>query len=188
MPYRKIEFRAGNYYHLYNRGNDRQKIFRERENYLFFLRRARKYFTDRVEVIAYCLMPNHYHFLVHLLTDDLSASMHRLALSYSKAFNTRFDRAGSLFAGPFGARLVLNTEYLVHLSSYIHLNPVAAGLVAQAEHWEFSSYREYVGLRHGTLPAPDIVLSSFTSQVDYKSFVETNAERDAGIIEHLMLD
>jgi len=189
MPYRKIEFRAGHYYHLYNRGNNRQDIFFERENYLFFLRRVREYFhKDAVQVVAYCLMPNHYHLLVHLMVDDLSAIMQRFTLSYTKAFNKRYNRRGSLFEGPFEAKLVDTTEYLVHLSRYIHLNPVAAGFVSQAEQWEFSSYREYIGLRGGSLPVPDIVLSQFADCSDYQAFVEAYHESDLEVIEHLMLD
>lgn len=189
MPYRKVEFRAGRYYHLYNRGNNRQDIFLERENYLFFLRRMRKYFlTDAVKVIAYCLMPNHYHLLAYLMVDDLSGIMQRFALSYTKAFNKRYNRAGSLFEGPFEAKLVETTEYLIHLSRYIHLNPVAAGLVSKAEDWESSSYREYIGLRNGTLPSPDVVLSHLAGRSDYQAFVEAYVESDVEVIRHLMLD
>ncbi|MGA9348067.1 MAG: hypothetical protein WBW48_04590 [Anaerolineae bacterium] len=72
MPYRPVEFRSGEYYHVYNRGNNYQPIFFERENYLYFLRQLRKYLVvDAIEIVAYCLMPNHYHLLVYLKTDDL---------------------------------------------------------------------------------------------------------------------
>lgn len=189
MPYRKVEFRAGHYYHLYNRGNNRQDIFLERENYLFFLRRLRKYFVPgAIKVIAYCLMPNHYHLLVYLMVDDLSSIMQSFALSYTKAFNVRYNRVGSLFQGPFEAKLVDTVEYLTHLSQYIHLNPTTAGLVSKAEEWEFSSYREYIGLRHSSLPWPDVVLSQFADRRDYRAFVEAYVESDVEIIRHLLLD
>ena len=72
MPYRKEKFVSGAYYHLFNRGIDKGLIFFERENYLFFLRQIRKYFTHEImTIIAYCLMPNHYHLLVQLKTDEL---------------------------------------------------------------------------------------------------------------------
>lgn len=86
--------------------------------------------------------------------------MMKLSVSYTKAINKRYGRVGSLFQGPFRAVHVDRNEYLLHLSRYIHLNPVTAGLVPQPEEWEFSSYREYIGLRNGTLPEPKIVLSS----------------------------
>jgi len=189
VPYRDVEFRADHYYHLYNRGHNKQTIFFERENYLFFLRRLRKYLVpDVFELVAYCLMPNHYHFLIHLKMDDLSARMQPFALSYTKAINKRYDRKGGLFQGPFRATLVETDEYLLHLSRYIHLNPVTAGLVAKAEDWEFSSYRDYIGLRSGTLPTPDIVLAHFPSPAAYQAFVEAYTVGDEEIIRHLMLD
>ncbi len=75
MPRRKVAFLPGHYYHLYNRGNNHQTIFFERENYLFFLRQFRHHVAvETADVLAYCLMPNHYHFLVHLRGKDLSES------------------------------------------------------------------------------------------------------------------
>jgi len=189
MPRRQVEFRAGHYYHLYNRGNNRQAIFFERENYLFFLRQMRKYFLpESVEIIAYCLMPNHYHLLVYLKVDDLVSIMQPFTLSYTKAINQRYARTGTLFQGRFKAILVDRDDYLVHLSRYIHLNPVMAGLIRMPEDWEFSSYRDYIGLRRGTLPVPAIVLSQFPSPEAYQAFVNAYREADHKVIEHLMLD
>ncbi len=131
MPYRAIEFRAGEYYHLYNRGHNQQVVLLERENYLFFLRQLRKYLQpERIDIIAYCLMPTHYHLLVYLKTDNLGSLMQPFALSYTKAFNKRYGRAGALFQGRYRAALVDRDEYLVHLSRYIHLNPERAKMVS----------------------------------------------------------
>jgi len=189
MPYRDVEFRAGEHYHLYNRGHNFQPIFFERENYLFFLRQLRKYLTaETMDIIAYCLIPNHYHLLAYLKTDDLSRQMQPFALSYTHAINKRYTRAGALFQGRFKAIHVDQDRYLLHLSRYIHLNPVAAGLVRWPEGWEFSSYPEFIGLRNGILPKPDIVLSQFLSPDAYRQFVEAYVESDKKIIEHLMLD
>jgi len=159
MPQRNVELCAGEYYHLYNRGNNRECIFYERENYGFFLRRLRKYLVPILDVVAYCLMPTHYHLLILLEEVDLSHRMQLFSISYTKAMNKRYDRVGSLFQGAFQAKHVDGNDYLVHLSRYIHLNPVMAGLVKRPEDWEFSSYREYIDLRNGTLPQPEIVLS-----------------------------
>ena len=147
-----------------------------------------KYFTPaQVEIIAYCLMPNHYHLLVCLNSDDLARVMQPFALSYSKAIAKRFGRTGTLFQGPFKSRLVDKNEYLLHLSRYIHLNPVFAGLAAKPEDWEFSSYRDYIDLRSGTFVRPEIILSQFGREA-YRLFVEEYRKEDLRKIEHLMFD
>ncbi|WP_254175061.1 transposase [Planktothrix pseudagardhii] len=88
MPRRQVIFQAGNYYHVYNRGNNRQLIFFERDNYIYFLRQLRNHLiTNGVDIIAYCLMPNHYHLLVYLQTDNFSELMQSFSLSYTKAIN-----------------------------------------------------------------------------------------------------
>jgi hypothetical protein len=143
---------------------------------------------EEVDFIAYCLMPNHYHFLVFLKSDDLSSLIQSFALSYTKAINKRYGRVGSLFQGRFKAIHVDRDEYLVHLSRYLHLNPVAAGLVSRPEDWEYSSYREYLGLRQGTLPKPGIVLSQFSSPDAYRDFVEGHLAKDRSLIAHLLPD
>jgi putative transposase len=189
MPYRSLEFKAGEYYHLYNRGNNFQPVFFERENYLFFLRQLRKYLRpDCAEVVAYCLMPNHYHLLIHLKTDDLPGMMQPFALSYTKAINERFGRVGALFQGRFKAIHVDREEYLLHLARYIHLNPVAAGLTRSPEEWEFSNYRDMLGFRHGTLAHSDIVMAQFPSSDHYRKFVEAYIADDREFIRPMMLD
>jgi len=120
--------------------------------------------------------------------DDLSRAMQRFTLAYTKAINERFGRVGSLFQGRFKAVHVGRDEYLLHLSRYIHLNPLAAGLVRRLEDWEFSSYPEYLGLRSGKLPRPDKVLSQFPSREAYREFVESYTESDRKTIEQFALD
>ena len=189
MPIRDTPFRAGEYYHVYNRGCNREPIFVRRENYLFFLTRLREYLCDSTaDVFAYCLMPNHYHLLIRLRDDDLSGPMHAMSTSYSKAFNKECQRVGPLFQGPFRAIHVDREEYLLHLTRYIHLNPVVAGLVARPEDWEFSSYPEYVGLRNGTLPQPHGVLESIGSSEAYRAFVEAGGEGRQEPIMHLLIE
>jgi REP element-mobilizing transposase RayT len=188
MPQRNVELVAGEYYHIYNRGNNRERIFYDRENYGFFLRRLRKHVSPILDVVAYCLMPNHYHLLVLLKEADLSHRMQLFSISYTKAMNKRYDRVGSLFQGAFKARLVEENDDLVHLSRYIHLNPLKAGLVSKAEGWEFSSYREYVGFRDGTLPKPEVVLSQFPSSEAYRAFVEEYVPSDRETIADLLFE
>jgi putative transposase len=166
MPSRRTPLEAGNFYHVYNRGNNHQNIFFERDNYLHFLHLMREYLVNNgVDILAYCLMPNHYHFLVYLQDDNLSAVMHRLSVAYTKGMNKRFDRSGSLFEGRFQSIHVNDLNYLIYLARYIHLNPVKAGFVDRAEEWEFSSYAEYAGLRLGTLPKMEYLKLQFQNEL-----------------------
>ncbi|MCD4737955.1 MAG: transposase [Anaerolineae bacterium] len=183
MAIRKTRFCAGETYHLYNRGNDRRRIFFERENYLFFLRRVRKYLLPQMEIAAYCLMPNHYHLLVRVreiktsdffkksdVCQEVSEAMRKLSISYTKAINKRYHHVGSLFQGPFQAKHVDTPQYLLDLSCYLHLNPVKAGLITEPAAWEFSSYQEYSGVRVGTLPKPEIVLTHLPPGQNYQGY------------------
>jgi len=189
VPRRKIDFVVGEYYHVYNRGNNRAEIFFDRDCYLFFLER----FTEHVNssfaaVVAYCLLPNHYHFLLQLKSTEFSDAMQAFGTSYTKAVNKRFDRVGPLFQGRFQAIHVDRDEYLVHLSRYIHLNPVVAQLVKQPLHWEMSSYAEYMGCREGLFVVRDSILKHFDTADAYRRFVEVDTSDAAISIEHLMLD
>jgi putative transposase len=204
MPRRHQQFAVGETYHVYNRGVDRQPIFFEPDNWAFFLRKVREYLLGEprrarstpglsktrgagnraagrgVDVLAYCLMPNHYHLVVRLLADDFSCRMQRLSLSYTNAINRARSRVGPLFQGPFRAVLVEEESHLLHLTRYVHRNPDAAHLVASPAEWDFSSYRDYLGLRSGSLPSPEIVLQEFGSPEAYRRFVEGHAAVPAG--------
>ncbi|MGL4503836.1 MAG: REP-associated tyrosine transposase [Planktothrix sp.] len=185
MPRRKLVFQPEHYYHIYNRGNNRQDIFFERDNYIHFLRQLKKYLIENntADIIAYCLMPNHYHLLIYLKTDKFSQLMQAFTLSYTKAINKRYQKVGSLFQGPFQAIHVHQDEYLIYLTRYIHLNPVKANIVEKPEDWEFSSYPEYLELRQGTIPQLDRVRSQFQSVENYRDFVENS--HDNSSIQHL---
>ncbi|TVQ17190.1 MAG: transposase, partial [Leptolyngbya sp. DLM2.Bin15] len=101
MPPRAC-FEIGSYYHLYNRGNNYQDIFFCRDNYLHFLRLLRRHLVEQsIDLLAYCLMPNHYHLLIQSQTLDVSSRMRSLSLAYTKAINRRHGRVGSLFQGRF---------------------------------------------------------------------------------------
>lgn len=133
-------------------------------------------------------MPNHYHLLVYLHGNEFSHKvMQPFGTSYTKAINKVQNRVGALFQGRFKGIHIENDSYLLHLSRYIHRNPVEAGLVSRPADWEFSSYRDYIGLRNGTLPKPDIILGQFASVEEYAAFVEDrNTNYDS--IQSLLLD
>lgn len=178
MPRRHLAFQPEHYYHLYNRGNDRNLVFFERENYLHFLRLVRRHLIEEtLEVLVYCLMPNHYHLLVQCRTNHVSEAMQRLSMAYTKAMNRRYNRVGALFQGQFQAIAVNSDEYLCHLARYIHLNPVKAGLVAHPKDWEFSSYLEYAGLRAGTLPRLHVLQQQLAVESEYQAFLKPDGDR-----------
>jgi REP element-mobilizing transposase RayT len=187
---RKEKLKAEHYYHIYNRGVNYQPIFFHPKNWGFFIKRLRDYCQpDLVNIIAYCLMPNHYHLLVFLKADEFGETiMQPLTVSYTKAINRQEKRVGPLFQGPFKAILVDKDAYLLHLTRYIHLNPVAAGLVKGPTEWVYSSFRDYIGQRNGTLPQPEIVLAQFASPLDYRDFVESPENDYKQLIAHLLID
>ena len=168
MPRRTTPFLPGHFYHIYNRGNNRQVIFFEPDNYRYFLRGVHRYLTPVLDILAYCLMPTHYHLLVRVKakssevseTSELSVAaastavsraMQRLSISYTKAINKRFGRVGSLFQGAFQAKAVTTDAHLRHLCVYIHANPAKHGLVADPADWPYSNYLEWIGARNGRL-------------------------------------
>jgi putative transposase len=159
MPRREVPFVPGLYYHIYNRGNNRESIFFQPENYFYFLRNVKKYIAPLAKVTVYCLMPTHYHVLARVeqqtsefsknsevlgaeISEKISNAMMRLSVSYTKAINKRFSRVGSLFQGQFQAKPIETYSHLLNLCVYIHANPVKDGLVALPEDWIYSNYLE----------------------------------------------
>jgi len=173
MPSRNTQFTAGEHYHVYNRGAGRQEIFREKDNYLFLLRRLKKYSSKlHIAVIAYCLMPNHYHFLLRQDGEQpVRLLLQRIFNSYTKAFNRRYGRTGTLFEGRYKAIHVDKDGYLLHLCRYIHANPVKAGVVSCLEEWPYSNYLEWIGTRNGTLVDQAFTRGHFPAGEAYASFV-----------------
>jgi putative transposase len=189
MPRRVVPFLPDQYYHFYNRGNNRHAVFFERDNYLYFLRGMKKYLREYLEILVYCLMPTHYHILVRVrnqtkttceifktsqVTSDakaVSLAMQKFGISYTKAINKRFDRVGALFQGQFQAKPIQQYSHLLNLCVYIHANPVKDGLAALPEDWEFSNYLEWVDLRAGTLVNREFIKDNFGTPDEYKQLV-----------------
>ncbi|HEY4692239.1 MAG TPA: transposase [Bellilinea sp.] len=163
----------GCYYHFYNRGHDRSPIFRENENYLFVIRQVKKYSASlQLTIIAYCLMPNHYHFLVRQ-DGEFPAGLlpQRVFNSYSKAYNQWYNHHGTLFEAPYQVKLVQQDAHLLHLCRYIHYNPLKDGLVANLSEWPYSNYLEWIGDRNWALIDSEFILDNFDSSKKYQAFV-----------------
>lgn len=123
-------------------------------------------------VIAYCLMPNHYHLLLRQQTNEpLSKFIGVLFNAYVQAVNRQQARSGTLFEGRFRHARVDREEYLIHLCRYIHLNPVKAKLVTRPEDWHYSDYLEWIGQRPGTLKDDAFIRDRFPAPACYQSFV-----------------
>ena len=130
-----------------------------------------------VGIICYCLNPNHYHFILKQLTDNgISKFMHKLDLGYTNYFNRKYDRSGSLFQGTFREVHIDSNEYVLYLSGYANGN-VEIHKIAKAEDYKWSSYRDYLGLRNGTLCDKEIILSQFKSVEEYKEYVNLVIEK-----------
>ena len=144
----------GKVYHVYNRGNNKQAIFINGENYIFFLKQFDKYLTTKLDVLAYCLMPNHFHLLVRIkIIEGISEpetsklvikTMRDFFISYSKAVNKKYNRSGALFQAKFKRKEVNSDFYFSRLVQYIHLNPVKAGFCKEPGGWKYSSYNAVI--------------------------------------------
>ncbi|MBI3738250.1 MAG: transposase [Chloroflexi bacterium] len=173
MARRKLLFLPNNYYHTYNRGAHRSNIFLNNADYVFLLKYVKREMERYdITVIAYCLMDNHYHFLLRQNGNiEINQFMQAVFNIYAKAFNTKYNHSGTLFEGPYKAIHVERSEYLLHLCRYIHRNPLEAGLVVKPEQWDYSNYAEFIGKRDGTLVDHEFVKMNFGSFKAYEDFV-----------------
>ena len=134
-------------YHLYNRGNNKQVIFFQERNYDFFKQKAFRELSHQVDILAYCLMSNHFHFListkVNLDAKKLSGSLRTLLSSYTRAIQKQEGITGSLFQQNSKFKELTTNEYACACFHYIHQNPLRAGLTKKIEDWSHQSFREY---------------------------------------------
>ena len=222
MAYRKTILGVNEIYHIYNRGVEKRPIFLIRKDYLRFmalidyyrfancpvkfshfrqlsaeersniLARLNKESRKLVDIMTFCLMPNHVHFLLKQLLDNgISKFMAKTTSGFSHYFNIRHERVGHLFQGNFGAVRIEDDNQLIHVSRYIHLNPVTSYLIeiGEIDNYEYSSYPEYIGKSSGFSNTKD-VLSYFKSVEDYKKSVKDQADyaRQLENIKHLILE
>lgn len=141
-------FEAGKIYHLFSRSIGNQRLFLNHENYGFFLSRYHFYCNDCFDTLAYCLIPNHFHFLVRVKEDkqdkDVLRSFSNFLNSYAKAFNKSTGRNGGLFQRKFKRILIDQESYLSRVIVYIHLNPIKHTLAHNLNEWRYSSFASYM--------------------------------------------
>jgi len=211
------------FYHVFNRGIEHQPVFTDRREYnrafltLDFYRfvnpslklskallletKVREEFFHRlrqegkklVEIVSYCLMPNHFHFLLkQRLNDGISRFISNFANSYTRYFNTKHKRIGPIFQGVFKAVRIENDEQLIHVSRYIHLNPVVSFIVKEEllDTYPWSSLPEYLTDPKKGVCDKEVILEQFSSKVEYRKFVHDQIDyaRRLEAIKHLILE
>ena len=142
-----------------------------------------------VEIIAYCIMPTHLHLILKQLTDNGISSFIKNSLdSYTRYFNNKYSRRGTLWQGRFKSVYVESNEQLLHLTRYIHLNPTTASLVKNPEEWPYSSYLEYLNKSNNKICNYEEYLDM--DMKDYKKFVDDRKDyqKELGLIKHLAFD
>lgn len=160
----KTPLEADRFYHIYNHAVGNEKLFRNNNNYSHFIMLLKKYMIDYVELYAYCLMPNHFHFVLKIKSEQdifnsfarvqnprkadfivpsvVSRQFSHFFNSYAQAFNKQNIRKGSLFANRFKRKHIDTEEYLKKLIQYVHFNPVWANLCSDISEWQYSSFNE----------------------------------------------
>ncbi len=168
---------ADKYYHIYNRGNGHEAIFSVPDNYRFFIQKYKLYISPIAHTYCYCLMPNHFHFLIQIKSDKelfeifgfennkdiskaISNQFSKFFNSYVKAYNKQQSRMGSLFMKNFKRKIVSDDIYFKKLVHYIHNNPVEANLCDKPEGYKYSSFSEII-LNKSTFVKKDELINWF---------------------------
>jgi REP element-mobilizing transposase RayT len=170
-----MELEPKQYYHLYNRSNNDEIIFKDEENFSYFLGKYNQHLSQLIDTIAFCLMPTHFHFLIYIQSDKLNLIRNKIGLwlsSYTKAINKRYNRHGSLFQEHTKAKHIDDEEYLLSIINYIHQNPIRGGLIKELNNWEFSSYWDYIEKRKlsPVILKKTIIQNRFNSIDEFISF------------------
>ena len=187
-----IPLLPGHYYHIYNHAVGNEYLFREPQNYYFFIDRFKKFLAGWLTIYTYCLLPNHFHFLVKmneiennetntiipknidkLYSEFASKQFNRLFKSYAQSYNNFYSRKGSLFMQNFKRIEVDTDDYFVTLVLYIHFNPINHGITKYLEDWEFSSYPEIIYPEPGDISCSR-VLDWFGNKENFKKMHERN--------------
>jgi REP element-mobilizing transposase RayT len=162
----KLHF--GKVYHIYNRGNNKEALFKDESHYYYFLDLYKKYLHQIVHLYAYCLLPTHYHLMVRIRDlEDIENCIHdesqiwlqfRTFLgTYTRAINRAYHRTGHLFEGRYSRKIIMNDNYFFRLIVYIHQNPQNHGIVQDYKIWPFSSFNAYIRQDRRSLVAKEVL-------------------------------
>ncbi|MFT4532650.1 MAG: putative transposase [Candidatus Saccharimonadales bacterium] len=189
------QYVAEEYYHVYSRGINKEKIFKEDADYAFFLSLFKRYlasensisssrvpypnFRDTVKLNAYCLMPNHIHLLLYLIDEEgIKKLMQSVMTSYSMYFNQKYGHFGPVFQSRYLATNIDKQNYLEHISRYIHLNP------KNFKDYPYSSLQYYLNVKSADWLEPNPILELFNNDADeYLRFVSDYEDHKAMLDE-----
>lgn len=205
-------FIEGGIYHIFNRGVEKRVIFLDDQDYNIFLyylfiytadpkkvlnkypelplRLYNKNLHSQIEVLAYCLMPNHFHLLLKQRSiNGVSKLLKQITNAYTLYFNQKYKRVGSLMQGRFRAVKIDNDDLLIHISRYIHLNPLVSNLTDNLKNYQQSSYLEYMNRKDG-ICMKNLILDYFSSLKGYEEFISDQKDYAQKIekIKHMALD
>jgi putative transposase len=188
---------SGQYYHIYNRGNNGENLFREARNYDYFFKLYTRYIYPIADTYAYCLMKNHFHLLVRMKPEAVvqdwqsfkdcqsySQAFSNLFSTYTKAFNKAYQRTGSLFEKPFHRILIDSDRYFTQLISYIHHNPQKHGFCDDFRSYLYSSYSTIAEQKHSRLEQKQIM--QWFGNLSH--FENSHQHTDEKLIQHLIED
>ncbi len=205
------------YFHIYNRGVEKRNIFVDEQDYEVFLsyfkvalspkemiekelqkneldlpgigRLRRSNLSEEIELLAFCLLPNHFHlFIYQHAADAMQRLMRSVMTGYVMYFNHKYDRVGGLFQGRYKASRIDNDAYLAHISRYIHLNALDVNMTLDT--FEYSSYPNYMARREAVWLKPDKILALFTDINEYEKFCKdyTSQKKQIDAIKHQLAD
>ena len=170
------------YFHIYNRGNNGEDIFKEEKNYTYFLQLIERHLLPVCDVLAYCLLKNHFHLLIRTKENQeekiISRAFSNLFNAYAKAVNKAYERKGSLFQDRFKRILIFDEKYLITLIMYVHLNPENHKMVEDFRNYKYSSYSHYLKSKPSILEK-EVILQLFHNKENFIAVHES--KRKAGL-------
>ncbi|MBU1202859.1 transposase [Patescibacteria group bacterium] len=181
MPNKPRDIYPNNYYHIYNRAVEKRTIFYTEKDYEYFIEKV-AFYRDKtgIKILAYCVLPNHFHFLLkepkstsEVKITAIARFISLLSNSYTKYFNLNKEHSGRVFQGPYKSKLVDDDDYLNVLLSYINLNPLKHKMVTRIQDWYYTSHHNYIGQAKNNLIYHDYL-------VDFKEYKKiTNSYKKA---------
>ncbi|MDD3738877.1 MAG: hypothetical protein PHP31_06250 [Lentimicrobiaceae bacterium] len=175
-------FEPGVVYHVFNRGNNKENIFFEEENYRYFLELLKKYLLPIADIYAYCLLKNHFHLVIKIKDYDQLEEKYQtkpyLPFShffnaYTKAVNKKYNRTGSLFQKHLHRKRIEDEKYLIQLIAYVHLNPVKHLFTDDYKKYRYSSYQAYISEKSSSVER-EYVLSLFGDKENFEYWHDIN--------------